>query len=109
MVDRLETRPVGTFGPAFVASLVTILREGVEVILVVAMLLALVAKAAAGSWRASHDEANALAQSDQSIWPHARSGGASGWPHWPASSLRSLLNVVVISARGRPARFSKAW
>ena len=48
VIDGLETRPAGAFGPAFFASLVTILREGVEVILVVTMLLALVAKAATG-------------------------------------------------------------
>ena len=36
---------VGSFSPAFVASLVTILREGVEVILLLAMLIALAAKA----------------------------------------------------------------
>ena len=42
----VEARPVGVFGAAFSASLVTIVREGVEVILVLAMLIALVVKAA---------------------------------------------------------------
>ncbi len=46
LVTRLEARPVGTFGTAFFESLITIVREGVEVILVLAMLIALVAKAA---------------------------------------------------------------
>jgi high-affinity iron transporter len=49
VIARLETRPAGAFGPAFFSSLVTILREGVEVILIVSMLLALVAKATAGA------------------------------------------------------------
>lgn len=41
---RSESVAVGSFGAAFAASLVTILREGVEVILLLAMLIALVAK-----------------------------------------------------------------
>jgi len=45
LIARLEARPAGTFGPAFFSSLVTILREGIEVILILTMLLALVAKA----------------------------------------------------------------
>jgi len=49
LIARLEAQPAGTFGPAFFSSLITILREGVEVILIVTMLLALVAKATAGS------------------------------------------------------------
>jgi high-affinity iron transporter len=44
-VARLEGRPSGGFGMALVASLGTILREGVEVILLLTMLGALVAKA----------------------------------------------------------------
>jgi high-affinity iron transporter len=40
-----RSRSGGTFGTAFFASLVTILREGVEVILLLTMLIALVAKA----------------------------------------------------------------
>ena len=44
-LDRSEAVAVGSFGAAFSLSLVTILREGVEVILLLAMLIALVAKA----------------------------------------------------------------
>ena len=44
-LSRCETATVGSFGLAFVNSLVTILREGVEVILLLTMLIALVAKA----------------------------------------------------------------
>jgi high-affinity iron transporter len=43
-LDRSRAVPAGAFGPAFAASLVTILREGVEVILLLTMLIALVAK-----------------------------------------------------------------
>lgn len=45
VVSRLEARPAGSFGVSFIASLGTILREGVEVILLLTMLLTLVAKA----------------------------------------------------------------
>ena len=45
LVAQLESQPAGRFGSAFVASFITIVREGVEVILIVAMLLALVGKA----------------------------------------------------------------
>ncbi len=45
LIARLEARPAGRFGPAFVASLVTILREGIEIILILTMLLVLVGKA----------------------------------------------------------------
>lgn len=44
-LERVEGRASGSFAPAFAASLLTIVREGVEVILLIAMLLALVAKA----------------------------------------------------------------
>ena len=48
-----ESLPVGTFAPAFAASLITIVREGVEVILILTMLIALVAKTGqAGALRA---------------------------------------------------------
>ena len=43
-LGRSEAVAVGSFGAAFSLSLVTILREGVEVILLLAMLIALVAK-----------------------------------------------------------------
>ena len=45
LVADLETQPTGQFGSAFLASFITIVREGVEVILILAMLLALVGKA----------------------------------------------------------------
>jgi high-affinity iron transporter len=45
LVAQLEAQPAGLFGSAFAASFITIVREGVEVILILAMLLALVGKA----------------------------------------------------------------
>ena len=45
LVAELEAQPAGLFGSAFLASFITIVREGVEVILILAMLLALVGKA----------------------------------------------------------------
>jgi high-affinity iron transporter len=45
LIAELETQPAGRFGSAFLASFITIVREGVEVILILAMLLALVGKA----------------------------------------------------------------
>jgi high-affinity iron transporter len=43
-IVRIEARPSGGFGVALIASLGTILREGVEVILLLTMLIALVTK-----------------------------------------------------------------
>lgn len=45
-LGRVEKQPAGTFGPAFAGSLFIILREGVEVILLLAMLVTLAAKTA---------------------------------------------------------------
>jgi high-affinity iron transporter len=45
VLAKVEARPAGTLGAAFFASIVTIVREGLEVILVLAMLIALVSKA----------------------------------------------------------------
>jgi high-affinity iron transporter len=53
VLGRSEARGAGAFGPAFAASLVTAVREGTEVILLLAMLIALAAKAGqAGALRA---------------------------------------------------------
>jgi len=98
LVDRLESRPVGKFGTAFVASLITILREGVEVILVVAMLLALVAKATAGSGAPNHDVVDASAQTK------VRASRAIWWGVGLAAAASLVtavvLNVLVVSAQG---------
>jgi high-affinity iron transporter len=89
LVEGLEAQPSGTFGPAFFESLITIVREGVEVILVLAMLIALVAKATPA--------AGAPAR--------ARAMRAIGWgvALAIAASLATAvaLNFLVSSAQGR--------
>jgi high-affinity iron transporter len=89
LVDRLEARPAGTFGTAFVESLITIVREGVEVILVLAMLVALVAKATTAA----------------GVPARARAMRAIGWgvALAVAASLgtAATLNRLVSSTQGR--------
>ncbi len=79
---RSESSAVGSFGPAFATSLVTILREGVEVILLLAMLVALVVKAG-----------------------HPKGLGAIKWGVGVAVAASILtavgLNLLVASAQGR--------
>ena len=74
LVTRLESRPAGTFGTAFFESLITIVREGVEVILVLAMLIALVAKASPPVTKT--DGLTVMVTAPRRV-PSARSGGAS--------------------------------
>jgi high-affinity iron transporter len=98
LVARLEAKPVGTFGTAFVESLITIVREGVEVILVLAMLITLVAKAAPAGTETkdgtSHHDAN-----------RARAMRAIGYGVALAivASLgtAAALNLAVASVQGR--------
>jgi high-affinity iron transporter len=107
VIDAIETRPAGAFGPAFFASLVTILREGVEVILVVTMLLALVARAASGpatpdnlaqgncsGVKSSPEARVALARASRAIW------WGVGLASLASLATAVLLNVLVISASG---------
>ncbi len=88
-LDRSTAEPTGTFGPAFAASLVTILREGVEVILVLTMLIALAAR------------------SGSEVGAHARTGAlrAIAWGVALAvvASLGTALglNLLVASTQGR--------
>jgi high-affinity iron transporter len=92
LVAALEARPAGTFGTAFVASLVTIAREGVEVILVLSMLVALVTKAAGASGSpAPYSNRAAL----RAIWWGAGMAGAAS----VATAL--ALNALVSGAQGR--------
>ena len=81
-LKRAQAEAAGSFGPAFAASLITILREGVEVILLLAMLIALVAKA--GN-------------------PQAMSAIRWGIAGAVVASLLTAvaLNLVVASAQGR--------
>ena len=102
LVGRLEAQPAGRFGPAFFASLVTIVREGVEVILILAMLLALVGKAtsaaglrapagriAAPATRARRAGSRQCGGPAQGSGRCGRSGGAWRRPPSPASRPRS--------------------
>lgn len=91
----LEARPAGGFGSAFAASLVTIVREGVEVILVVAMLLALVARAV----QAGSGETDARQRA-------GRRGARAIWIGVGLAIIASLataaaLNLMVATAQGR--------
>jgi high-affinity iron transporter len=95
LIGRLEARPTGTFAPAFFASLITILREGLEVILVLTMLIALVAKAST---------AGAVGVTDIAARARARALRAIGWgvALAVAASLATALalNVLVASVQG---------
>ena len=89
---RSAAEPAGTFGPAFAASLVTILREGVEVILVLTMLIAL---------------ATRVSKSEGAVGAQARTGAlrAIAWGVALAvvASLGTALalNLLVASTQGR--------
>ncbi len=88
LIARLEARPAGAFGTAFLESFVTIVREGVEVILVLAMLIALVA-------RAGEPSAESRAQAMRAIW--------TGVGLALVASLLTAagLNLLVATAQGR--------
>ena len=101
VIVGLEARPVGIFGPAFVASLVTILREGVEVILVVTMLLALVAKAAVGLGHPNSPESEGLQKAKAASQRAARAiWWGVGLATLASVATAVLLNALVISASG---------
>jgi high-affinity iron transporter len=91
LVAGLEAKPSGTFGTAFLASLITILREGIEVILVLTMLVALVTKACASA-------------ADSATRMKERALRAIGWGAGlaGAASLATAiaLNALVSGAQG---------
>jgi high-affinity iron transporter len=93
-LDRSAAEPTGTFGPAFTASLVTIVREGVEVILVLTMLIALAAR-------------TSRSENESEVGPPARNGAlrAIAWGVALAvfTSLGTALglNLLVASTQGR--------
>ncbi len=85
-----RSRAGGSFAPAFFASLVTILREGVEVILLLTMLIALVAKAG---------QPKALTAIRRGV------AIAIG-----ASLLTAIgLNLLVVSSQGRAREQIEGW
>ncbi|MGP0069898.1 MAG: FTR1 family protein [Isosphaeraceae bacterium] len=100
LVNRLEARPAGTFGTAFFESFITIVREGVEVILVLAMLIALVAKATPASVRTDTDAAGLV-----ETHPRARALHAIWWGVALAViasvATAAALNLLVYSMQGR--------
>src|SRR5262249_23482383 len=84
-VARLDATPTSAFGPAFLASLGIILREGVEVILLLGMLVALAAKAAGAEGR-------------RGAFGAIRGGVAGAVVASVATAL--ALNLLVASSRG---------
>lgn len=95
LIGRLEAQPTGRFAPAFFASLITILREGLEVILVLTMLIALVVKAST---------AGAVVATDIASKAKSRALRAIGWgvaSAIAASVATALaLNKLVASVQG---------
>lgn len=89
-LGRAQAAGTGTFGPAFFASLVTILREGVEVILLLTMLIALVIKTG---------QPRALAAIR---WGVASAAGAS-------LATAVGLNLLVATAQGRTREQIEGW
>jgi high-affinity iron transporter len=103
LVARIESQPAGRFGSAFVASFITIVREGVEVILIVAMLLALVGKATSAAALADgsspeRDLAGTLSalrlRSVRAIWSGIAAAAV-------ASAVTAMaLNLLIANAAG---------
>ncbi len=91
----LEARPMGGFGSAFAASLVTIVREGVEVILVVAMLLALVSRAVQAGTGETEARQRAGRQGTRAIWLGV------GLAIIASLATAAALNAMVATAQGR--------
>jgi len=83
LLAKVEARPAGTFGAAFVASLITIVREGLEVILILAMLMALVSKAFTPA----------------SVQPAAHNGnGRSSGRHHADASIAAVNSMIQAKA-----------
>ena len=93
LVARLEARQAGTFGTAFLESLITIVREGVEVILVLAMLIALVVKASQPTTGSTTDAARSGAM--RAIWTGV------GLAIVASLATAVALNLLVSSVQGR--------
>jgi high-affinity iron transporter len=109
LITRLGTQPAGQFGPAFFASLVTILREGIEVILILTMLLVLVGKATSvpGADSVPGDRADDSYGTVGGIAAKRTKSRAVRAIWWgvafaAAASLATALalNVLVVSAQG---------
>ncbi len=96
LVTRLEARPAGTFGTAFFESFITIVREGVEVILVLAMLIALVTKATSpGVKAAGVEERHSRVRALHAIWWGVAMAVVA------SLATAAALNLLVYSVQGR--------
>jgi high-affinity iron transporter len=113
LVAELETQPAGRFGSAFAASFITIVREGVEVILILAMLLALIGKATSaaglralhGSDRAPDDLDIATPELGRAAFLLKERAVRAIWWGVAAAALASIatavaLNFLIVSAPG---------
>jgi high-affinity iron transporter len=113
LVAELETQPAGRFGSAFLASFITIVREGVEVILILAMLLALVGKATSaaglqalrGRDRAASDLESATPELGRAAVQLKERAVRAIWWGVTAAVLASIataiaLNFLIVSAPG---------
>ncbi len=100
-LGRSAERAAGTFGPAFAASLVTIVREGAEVILVLAMLIALAVKTGTESETEPGPQHSS----------HALRAIAWGVALAVVASLGTALglNLLVTRHRGGPGSWSRGW
>ncbi len=109
LLAKVEARPFGTFGAAFIASLITIVREGLEVILVLAMLIALVSKTfmpraaqpAAGSRNGQplgpHEAGEAIAEETSLVQAKRRALRAIWWGTGLAA-IASIVTAIALAA-----------
>ncbi len=106
LIDRLESR-APAFMPAFFSSLVTIVREGIEVILIVAMLLALVTKATSGLAPRTGPASGETAQSDgapgaaTAVDSHLRAKRRAMRAIWWGVALAAAASIVTAVALNR--------
>ena len=113
LVTELESQPAGRFGSAFLASFITIVREGVEVILILAMLLALVGKATntaglrvlSGTDRAAGELESAMPELGHGAIRLKERAVRAIWGGVAAAALASFataiaLNFLIVSAPG---------
>jgi len=105
LLAKAESRRAGTFGAAFFASIVTIVREGLEVILVLAMLIALVSKAftpanaKGGNGRcADLDDVGMPTIEPNSVLPAKARALRSIWWGTALAAAASIATAIALSA-----------
>jgi FTR1 family protein len=99
-LGRSAAERTGTFGPAFAASLVTILREGIEVILVLTMLIALATRAGEAAGTGAGAGASAGAEETRRGALRAVAWGV-GLAVVASLATALGLNLLVASTQGR--------